>query len=253
MRFLAPCSPRRKERDSERIFRLYLSLYPDMIERDVLGFWGKYNIDEFETVVEKWVRRDNINLFKDYPIVCAIRSFVHSIFSFHVDRYIRVTQKLIEMGADLHRRSETTGLSLLHEILAEANDPYEAMEIYKFWTAVLYESRINIADYLKVELDFYREGSPIVIESLEGRQRWITMAMDIYGQPRFSWDWWIDPQAPGFEALNEFRLFGPPWHAITSGTWDIDPEWKYNFPFVYSPIQATDAEKSTHLRRLWIY
>ena len=108
MRFLAPCSPRKKERSPENILRLFLSLYPDLLERGALGFWGKYNIDEFENVVERWVRRDNINLFDDSPIVCAIRSFSYNIFPFHVDRYIKVTQKLIELGADLHRRSSRT-------------------------------------------------------------------------------------------------------------------------------------------------
>ena len=251
MRFLAPCSPRKKERSPENILRLFLSLYPDLLERGALGFWGKYNIDEFENVVERWVRRDNINLFDDSPIVCAIRSFSYNIFPFHVDRYIKVTQKLVELGADLHRRSETTGLSLLHEILAEGNDPYESCKLYEFWTIVLYESHVDLNGYLDTELDFYRECSPIFIGDLDGRQRCITMAKDIHEQPRFSWDWWIDPQAPGFEVLNEFRLFGPPWHDLTMDTPDSSPQWKYNFPFLYYPADLPE-EEPVQLPGAWV-
>lgn len=236
MRFLAPCSPRKKGRLPEDILQLYLGIYPDMLERGVLGFWGKYNIDEFEKVVTSWVRRDNINLFDDSPIICAVRSFSCNKFPFHVERYIKITQKLVELGADLHRRAETTGLSLLHEILAEGVDPYEASRMFKFWVIVLRESGINMTSYFDVELGFYDKCSPIFIEEQVGRQRYITMAMDIFGQPHFSWDWWIDPATPGFEVLKEFRSFGPPWHDPTIEPEDDGYQWKYNFPFVYLSI-----------------
>jgi hypothetical protein len=112
-------------------------------------------IDELEAMVAKWVRRYNTNLFEDSPVICAIRSFVHNKFSFHVDRYFKVTQKLVELGAELHCTSDTTDLSLLHRILAEAREPAEASRIFRFWILVLNEARIDMTRYFNIELDFH--------------------------------------------------------------------------------------------------
>ena len=240
MRFLAPCSPREKGRNPGKVLDLYLPVYPDILERGVLGFWSRYNIDEFETVVAKWVRRDNINLFDDSPIICAIRSLTYNKFPSHVDRYVKVIQKLIGLGADLHRISEMSELSLLQELLAEGNDPYAASVIFKFWTTLLNEAQVDMAHYFNIELDLYQKRRLIFLTAIEGRRRYITLVMDAEGRPHFSWDWWIDPQAAASEAVTEFRNFGPPWHDLTLDTESSSPKWKYNFPFVYLSIHTSD-------------
>jgi hypothetical protein len=123
---------KKEGRKSRKSTLLFLPVCPYILEMGALGFWGRYNIDEFEAVVAKWVRRHNINLCEDSPVICAIRSFFHNKFSFHVDRYFKVTQKRVELGAELHCTSDTTDLSLLHRILAEARELAEVSKIFKF-------------------------------------------------------------------------------------------------------------------------
>jgi hypothetical protein len=222
------------------ILRLYLSVYPDLLERSVLGFWGKYNIDEFEPVIEDWVTRDNINLFEDSPIICAIRSLASDIFPFHMDRWIEALLKLIRLGADLHRRSETTGLSLLHEILAVTYYPFLSSGVFNFWVGVLTEAGVDMNRYLKVELDLYHKGNPIFIEELDNRRRYIIVNMDIYGNPHFSWDWWIDPHSPAHDVLEEFRNFGPACHDIVGKVPDSSLKAGDNYPFFYRLVHNTN-------------
>jgi hypothetical protein len=66
------------------------------------------------------------------------------------------------------------------------------------------------------------------------------MDIDIYGIPHFSWDWWIDPEGPAYEVLDEFRNFGPPSHDLVGNAQDKSRRPVDNFPFVHRDIHNTN-------------
>lgn len=153
---------------------------------------------------------------------------------------MEVVKSLLKLGPDLYCRSDTTGsdttgLSILREILEPTNDPYDASKTFKFWAAILNTSGIDLTSYLKVELELFNMENPKFIRERFYRQRYITMEMDIYGQPVISWDWWVDPEAPGFEVVREFRDFEPPFGLLSDHHYNPEEfccDWREDFPYV---------------------
>ena len=120
-------------------------------------------------------------------------------------RWIKSIQKLVKMGADVHRFSETRKLSLLHEVLALEALPWEVQETFDFWLLVLSSSGVNITRYLKVEANFYYDNHCTFIEDWDDYRRILTLDRNTEGEARFGWEWWVDPEAPGYEVVKEFK------------------------------------------------
>lgn len=190
--------------------QLVVAHYPNCIEGGVLRFWGTLSLDNFEKTVDKWVTRENINLFDYSPVLCAMRSMRDNrkYLSWPDKlRWIESIQKLIKMGADIHRFSESSGISLLHEVLGLTEDPAEIPEDFRFWVLVLVSSNVKSIEYLKAEVDFYYENNCTFIEDVYEYRRVLTLDIHDDGEPHFGWEWWVEPDAPGYEIAKEFKTF----------------------------------------------
>lgn len=91
----------------------------------------------------------------------------------------------------------------------------------------------DIAEYLNNERQRHfnaRWGPDLELENRNGRRRILHVS---YKDP-FSlfWDWWVDPSGSAFEALREFRLFGPPYHFCLEGYHYPEDtfNWRYFYP-----------------------
>lgn len=192
----------------ELTLRLIAAHFPDCIEGSVLQFWDTMTIEVFETVIETWITRENINLFDDSPILCAMRSMQWDSPPWPTKlRWIKSIQKLIKMGADIHRLSRSSKVSLLHEVLSLTKAPYDVPEAFTFWISILTSSGVGITQYLKVEGDFYYDNAPIFIEVPDEDLRILTLQIHDDGDAHFGWEWWVDTHGPGYELAKEFKHF----------------------------------------------
>jgi hypothetical protein len=250
------------------------------VERSGLLFWTEYRIDEFEYIIEDWVTWDNINLFEDSPLLCAVRSMKRDEYDLnwqyyldrkngpdrqycldrgypldgvyplnrqhhlewldYQDRWKMAIGKLIKLGADIHQQVDTTRPRLLYELLAIARHPFDSQNLFDLWMQILWFSDIDIARYLTTEWNFYHKESHF-IEDLENRPRHIIF--DISGRPRVYWDWWIDPRSPAYEVLQEFRNFGPAVHDISQNSFHCTEGHDENAPFFYYQLYEKFVSK----------
>jgi hypothetical protein len=139
-------------------------------------------------------------------------------------------RRLIKLGSDIHQQADTNRLRLLYEILAIARSPFDSQNLFDIWLDILLSSDVDVARYLKIELKFHDEASHL-IEDLESRPR--HMIFDISGRPRVYWDWWIDPQSPAYEVLEEFKNFGPAAHNPCENSWLATEGYEENAPYFY--------------------
>jgi hypothetical protein len=165
------------------------------------------NIESFEVIIETWVNSENINLFNDSPLLCAMRSLRWRPPWPIKLRWIKAIQKLIKMGADIHQFSKSSKVSLLHEVLGIAKQSWDVPEAFNFWILILVSSGVNITRYLRVEVDFYYDNGPIFIpvEDPYELRRCITLEVHADGDAHFGWEWWVEPRHPGYELAKEFN------------------------------------------------
>lgn len=198
----------------ELTLRVFVRYDPECVEGSALRFWDVLQIEDFEGAIEKWVTHENINLIRDSPILCAMRSMTRSQSWPEKLRWIESIQKLVKMGADVHRFAETNKVSLLHEVLALTLEPWDGPEAFNFWILVLCSSGVNITRYLKVEVDFYYDNNCTFIEDWdqygEVYRRNLTLEFNADGDAQFSWEWFVEPQAPGYELVKEFKHLDAP-------------------------------------------
>lgn len=193
----------------QKTLELFVRHFPECIEGSVLRFWDYLPIGSLEGAIEQWVTRENINLFRDSPILCAMRSMPRARTWPEKFRYIQTIQKLVKMGADVHRFSESSKVSLLHEVLALTEKPWDVSEAFNYWNLILFSSGVNTARYLQVEKDFYHDNNCTFIEDWEGYRRILTLNSDSYGDAVFGWEWWVEPEAAGYEVVKEFKHLDP--------------------------------------------
>jgi hypothetical protein len=202
-------------------------------------------------MVNEFVTRDNVNLFDDSPLLCAFRSmqrYPGRVLMYRdqgidgaafndcemeplLDIWKGAIRNVIQKDADIHRFSEDGHLSLLQELMIIENCPFQAQDMIDLWLDLLSSSGVDVASYLKIEMDHHRKNKSF-LKDLEGRQR--CMVFQLGYLPPVSWDWWVNPQGPVYEVLQEFKHIGPPVDCtFETGYSPIYGEMGDNWPFVH--------------------
>jgi hypothetical protein len=140
------------------------------------------------------------------------------------DEWKSAIQRLIKLGQNLHTVGES-GFTMLRDILFLAEDPFDSITLGDQWLDILRGAGVDVNQYLREEISLNSHSFPTL--GISWRKRHIT----ITGSGA-SWDWFIEPDGPAYDALNEFKNFGPAAHN-QSLLYEIDLELD-PWPFVYS-------------------
>lgn len=215
------------------ILRLFSSRQTDVLERTPsIFFWKEFSASEFKALTGEWVNEDNINIFVDSPLVCGLKCMWKSSPDSDDNEWKSVFQRLMKIGADVHRFSKELGRSLLDDILCLTDCPFESQSLVRLWIQVISSSDIDIERYLDTEMSFRTSLQNPFLPSRDDRQRIILFSPN--SPTPIQWEWYISSTSHAYDVLEEFKNFGPPaqnlfvseFHAL----WGAVDNW----PFVYS-------------------
>jgi hypothetical protein len=206
----------------------------------------------FNRIVNELVSKVTIDSFQTSPICTAMRMFYKSEPEFR-DAWRESIHRLLALGTDLHDSYEWGGGTVLDQILDLVECPFESRELGENWLSILEDFGLEVREYLKLERLHQREWKSIPIllphlnfydvQECNNPRRFIIFSNDY---PRISWDWYIDPEGPAFEVLQEFRNLGPMYHEPTR---DYEsPGRMANWPYFYARWE--NRPRTMHWRKI---
>ncbi|KAH8745426.1 hypothetical protein F5882DRAFT_387549 [Hyaloscypha sp. PMI_1271] len=202
------------------------------------------SLETFNFLSDSYVTGENINFFSQPPILCAFRSMIFCSSSDSIAGWRTAIRRLIALGADLH---ESFGVkyTFLDAVMDLADSPFESADLDSEWLGLLEEAGIDVAEYLRTERVIHFDGlgalPKIRMSGRHLRERALIISEE--GERMgVSTDWAMDPRSQAFEALHEFRHFGPMHHSKRSDCWEPDVlyNWPYFYPRWHSYVDSVD-------------
>lgn len=138
----------------------------------------------------------------------AWRNFMFSVFGkvYTSSSWVPALHTFIEHGVNLHRLSDSHGVSPYIMILSMQVHPFEADHTAYSWLEMLRTCGVDISSYLETEntlVDKYGFGQGPT-EAKEMKK----ITLDIEGLPMPSWRWKLPTESSIIELLQEFRILG---------------------------------------------
>ena len=153
----------------------------------------------------------------------------------------------------LSEHNEMT-FTLLDELFALNNDPFQAELVAQEWLLMLAEADYDINTYLnnekRVHLDQDLLSYPECSSQCSNIYR--QLVFEIGEHSKVSWDWWIDPSSHSSLALREFRYINPCHNDrfVKSEYWE--DYWPFSYPLWSKncmPRRPESLEKSKWQKR----
>jgi hypothetical protein len=135
--------------------------------------------------------------------------------------------------------------TFLDAVMDLADSPFESADLGSEWLGLLEEAGIDVAEYLRTERVIHFDGldalPKIRLSGRHLRERALIISEE-GGRMGVSTDWAMDPRSQAFEALHEFRHFGPMHHSKRSDCWEPDVlyNWPYFYPRWHSYVDSVD-------------
>jgi len=234
------CDDTDRATDTFRVF----SLYSDSDISDFCPYiLNTYDIETFNRNVCKWVTKENINNWEYSPIFYAIEEMAMTESGCSTLGQV-IIQNLIALGADLHENSRLN-TTLLEEIMDIVNDPFESFELGKYWIDCLRKAGVDVGAYLRKEQELLTTDSESrsPLRPIGGRER--KLIISIGEIPSVYWDWYPDSEGKAFDALQEFRHFGPKHHSqyMDFRSPSLLKNWPFSLPdWIYCMEKLSDGD-----------
>ena len=194
--------------------RLFASYFGDMADACPILFRNRLALDNLELYINEWVTEQNVNEYQVSPLHGLVRSthLTRGCYRGDYSNWKRLIRRLVRLGANIHA-TVYYGKTILESLMSEISHPFDSKYWGDIFLEALSEVGVDVFEYLKREVGFYNRMH--FLFAPWGMQRLCIISLE---EPLgVSWDWWIDPEGPAFDVLEEFKYIG-----------SLRPRWRYS-------------------------